>query len=381
MNIYTNPIQDKKLGSYNVISEMTLREYYTLIEGVMNNNEFQRNRVRSSKTIYSLLKQDLISGCLMPPIVLALNFDVPEELMENKEELVSIINHHKDQLFILDGLQRTFTIQDIVHDHSDESESALDNVMRVEIYLNINREGILYRMLTLNTGQTPMSLRHQIEIIYSDLHHYNDNFHLYSETDDNYEKKIGNYRFSDAVDAFTSFLEEDYLQITRDKLLTTIKSYEKLSTFKNEMDVFGELMKLYTVFQNKIDSAIESIDITDDIEFKNPFGSDTYSIFSKSQPMTGFGAAISRLLQLGVYKRVSDIFAEIEKLDSEEIPGGIVTMLELLNQLKITSKKIGNSQRCIFYYFFRNLFDKEDSCYLKVEESITKALQQHDRDK
>lgn len=381
MNIYTNPIQDKKLGSYNVISEMTLREYYNLIEGVMNNNEFQRNRVRSSKTIYSLLKQDLISGCLMPPIVLALNFNVPEKIMMNKEELINIINQHKDHLFILDGLQRTFTIQDIVREHSEESESALNNVMRVEIYLNINRESILYRMLTLNTGQTPMSLRHQIEIIYSDLNHYDEDFHLYSETDELFEKTIGNYKFSDAVDAFTSFLEEDYLQITRDKLLSTIKSYEKLSSYKNDKDVFGELIKSYTIFQSKIDSAIESVNISGEIDFANPFGSDTYSIFSKSQPMTGFGAAIARLIQLGVYDEISEINIEIENLDSVEIPDGIIKMLEILNRIKINSKKIGNSQRCIFYYFFRNLFDKEGSCFLKVEESITKALQQHDRDK
>lgn len=39
----------------------------------------------------------------------------------------------------------------------------------VEIYFKINRFGNLYRMLTLNTGQTPMSLRHQIEILYGNL--------------------------------------------------------------------------------------------------------------------------------------------------------------------------------------------------------------------
>lgn len=381
MNIYSNPIPDKKLGSYNVITEMSLHEYYSLVEGVMSNNQFQRNRVRSSKSIYSLLKQDLITGCLMPPVVLALNYTVSDDIMSDKNKLVDAINQNSDKLFILDGLQRTFTIQDIVRDQSPESVSALANLMRVEIYLNVSREGILYRMLTLNTGQTPMSLRHQIEIIYSDLNRYNDDFRLYPDTEDVRNKIIGNYRFSDAVDAFTSFMEEDYLQITREKLLTTIKSYDKLATFKNEQDVFGDLIKVYTAFQKMVSVAIDGLTIEDEIDFVNPFGTDTYSIFSKSQPMTGFGAAVARLMNLEIYKNVSDIEKVIGKFDKEEVQEGIITMLEILNQIKVSSKKIGNSQRCIFYYFFRNLFDNESSCYLKFEESIKKALKQHDRDK
>lgn len=76
-------------------------------------------------------------------------------------------------MIILDGLQRTYTILDLeselVKEHDDETlDRVLNNSIRVEIYLGINKIGILYRMLTLNTGQTPMSIRHQIEILYSD---------------------------------------------------------------------------------------------------------------------------------------------------------------------------------------------------------------------
>lgn len=34
-------------------------------------------------------------------------------------------------------------------------------------------------------------------------------------------------------------------------------------------------------------------------------------------------------------------------------------ILLFLDEIKKTSKKIGNSQRCFFYYFFKALFDKE----------------------
>lgn len=379
MNIYSKPICDKKIKAFNVITEMTLNEYYDLIKEVMLHNEFQRNKVRSSKTIYSLLKQDLLEGCLMPPIVLALNCPVSHDIYDDNEKLIQFINDNKDQLFILDGLQRTFTIQDIIKD--SDATAKLENILRVEIYLNISREGILYRMLTLNTGQTPMSLRHQVEIIYSSLRKSTDDVKLIPDTEKNNNKIIGYYKFSDAIDAFTSFMEGDYLQITREKLLTTIKSYEKFSTFYNSSkDMFEDLMRIYTEFQKRVDNAIHGISIKDQINFDNPFGTDTYSIFSKSQPMTGFGAAIARLMDLDIIKYVCDIESSFPKMDNDDIFNGIIDMLERLDIIKTISKKIGNGQRCFFYYFFRNLWDKEGSCYLRFEASIDKAFQQFKRD-
>ena len=129
-------------------------------------NELQRPRVRSSKSIYANLKEDLKAGCIIPPIVLSLYSQYTGDV-KDKNAIKEFIQSNKDQLFILDGLQRTYTIQDLLDEVGKETQ--LDTLVRVEVYLGLNREGVLYRMLTLNTGQTPMSLRHQIEIIYLDL--------------------------------------------------------------------------------------------------------------------------------------------------------------------------------------------------------------------
>ena len=93
MKILSNPILDKKIKSYNFLVEMPMNEYYSLVQECIRNNEFQRNKVKSSKSIYSLLKQDLISGCIIPPIVLSLSCSIQknEELNNNEllKELVS----------------------------------------------------------------------------------------------------------------------------------------------------------------------------------------------------------------------------------------------------------------------------------------------------
>ena len=257
MKILSNPILDKKINSYNFLVEMSMNEYYSLVLECIKNNEFQRNKVKSSKSIYSLLKQDLISGCIIPPIVLSLScsFKKNEEL-NNNEFLKELVSKNKNKLMILDGLQRTFTIQDIVEQAKldPQVEPSLNNPIRVEIYLGLNREGVLYRMLTLNTGQTPMKLRHQVEIIYSSLMNENtDGYKLIKDTDNSKGKSIGEYKFSDAIDCFTSYMEGDYLQINRDKLLDTIKSFENISKLSVSQDLFDTLIRLYTAFTSFVD--------------------------------------------------------------------------------------------------------------------------------
>ena len=85
MEILSSAIYDKKIQSYNIIMELSLIEYYEFIKSSMLDNEFQRNKVRSSKTIYALLKQDLITGCVIPPIVLAKQFGLSKENYNRKQ--------------------------------------------------------------------------------------------------------------------------------------------------------------------------------------------------------------------------------------------------------------------------------------------------------
>ena len=259
----------------------------------------------------------------------------------------------------------------------------LKNLIRVEIYLGLNKEGVLYRMLTLNTGQTPMSLRHQIEIIYSDLINKSNSsiFKLIKDTENENTKKIGYYKFSDAIDSFISYLENDYLQITREKLLSTVKSFDNLSKLKSQSNLFGDLITSYTLFTKKVDKSLSYRDIKSDLDISdNPFGIDTYTIFNKSQPLTGFGAASSRLINLNVYENINDVNNYIDKIDEDKLYDGILNLLTALNDVKIYSKKIGNSQRCLFYHFFRIFFDKEGNYFLDAVESVKQARQAYDRD-
>ena len=55
-------IDDKRINARNYIIQLALGEYYNLVKDRLNDNEYQRKRVRNAGSIYDLLKQDLIKG-------------------------------------------------------------------------------------------------------------------------------------------------------------------------------------------------------------------------------------------------------------------------------------------------------------------------------
>ena len=93
----------------------------------------------------------------MPPIVLAVKAEKMIHLLNhndiNEEQIKDLFK--PDNLIILDGLQRTYTILDLeselVKEHDDETlDRVLNNSIRVEIYLGINKIGILYIVNGIN---------------------------------------------------------------------------------------------------------------------------------------------------------------------------------------------------------------------------------------
>lgn len=386
--IVRDKIFDNRIDSLNLLIETTIEEYYNLSKNILDNNEFQRRRVKSSSSVYSLLKTDLRQGCVIPPIVLALAIEAKPKKEEKDEVLVETINNHKEKLIILDGLQRTYTIRDLVNEliekDDPEKEKTLKGKLRIEIYIGINKLGILYRMLTLNTGQTPMSSRHQIEIIYSDyIQSGVDGITLIKEVDGDTPSAEGEYKFRDIIEGFTSYLDRDYLTIDRTDILDNIKSLEKLAVENKGSDLFLEFLKTYDTFVKKMNSIGNTWTFEETgLEQKltgQPFARTALKIFNKSQVMTGFGSALGKLMDFGAIKNTSEVGEMIGKLPNEDFGDILNTLIIRLDSIRVVAKKIGNDQRMFFHFFFRELFDKKSDGYLNIENSINEAYKQYER--
>ena len=396
---------DNRINAYNILTEIDIYEYLEIANFISKNNPLQRKKLKSYSSIYNLLKEDIKTGCTIPPIVLALSNDIEENIdIKNSDDdiIINYINCHKDKLIILDGLQRTHLLIDIDQDlRSKNNIDALNKFykhkLRFEIYLGIEKIGILYRMLTLNTGQSPMSVRHQIEILYSNYldESISSEIKLLKEADEAKEVdevtphkiKIAEYRFNDVIDGFTSYLLRDEASLDRRDLLEIIKSLENLAQDKENKDLFKDYLITYHEFVKKIRELSGNWKFNFDDEqiqyeqirlSNKPFGDSVDQIFTKSQLMTGFGAAVGFLKDEHLINSFDDINQKITLIHLSNNDQSFLDELILtLDKISTTARKISNSQRLYFYYFFRKLFSIESDSYLSIDKSIESSYDKY----
>ncbi|MCP2050037.1 UNVERIFIED_ORG: hypothetical protein J3D58_004109 [Paenarthrobacter nicotinovorans] len=381
----TSQLHDRRINAKNVLLDITIGEYEQLVKGVLQNNEFQRKRVRSSKTVYSLLRKDLLVGCVIPPIVLALNSETGDTNLSSDEELEGAIRTKSDSLVILDGLQRTHTIIDLLQDLRREGnemdlQTVEDSKIRVEVYIGLNRLGILYRMLTLNTGQTPMSLRQQIEILYLDYVDSNVNgVELIREVDGRTANKPNQFNFKDVVEGFNAYLDRDELPIDKANILENINSLEKLSKENKSTELFEKYVEALNLLIVQVAKLCDGVELSSDYLERNgsPFGKNTTQIFKRPQSMSGLGAALGKLIDFGIISSVDEAISSIRELVVDNPEEFLEEINTSLAWLKDNTNKIGNAQRTFFSYYFRDLLNSDSDSYLDLLRASGSALRKY----
>lgn len=378
-------LKDSRIDAINILVEMPIGEYAELASAITRKNPFQRKRVGSSKTVYSLLKQDLVRECVIPPVVLALTSASSDFDDADLETFGEHVENNKENLVILDGLQRTFTILDLLSElersgDGDTLNRVKANKIRVEIYAGLNRIGILYRMLTLNTGQTPMSLRQQIEILYLDyLDAEIEGIELIRESDDISATKINQYSFKDAVEGFNSYLDRDELPIEKSDILENIASLEKLAKENQSKDLFKSYLNSWHRFIERLHHICGNTRLSDEYLAENgtPFGKNAQQIFKKPQAMSGFGAAVGKMIDFKMIEGFEDLDRVIELISIESCEDFLVEINNALNWIKLNTKKIGNAQRSYFQFFFRDLINKDSDSFSSPLKSAGSALRKY----
>lgn len=387
-------IKDKRINAQNVLVEISVGEYVAIAREIILKNEFQRKRVKGSQTVYSLLKRDMRDGCTIPPIVVAVrseemtNFINPDALTD--EQIVGFFQANK--LIILDGLQRTYTLLDLINELTTAGDQetlnrVMANLLRVEIFLGLNKIGILYRMLTLNTGQTPMSVRHQIEILYSDYHDLEfEGIKIFREIDSKNPLAIGEYKFNEVIEGFNAYLDRDALPLTRSDILENIKNLESLAQ-ENSSDLFKDYLSSYNKFVLKLNDLVPEWeatveDVTNDASNTEKgnklFGNNLLQIFSRPQVLSGYGAAIGKLKELDKISDFQIVKTLIDQLAFEGDPSDALNdLLKKLLSIQLNAKKIGSEQRYFFTYLFRELFNADSDSYLKIDEAIESGFNKY----
>lgn len=382
-------IFDYRINSLNLYVETSFGNYLSFAKDIIANNNFQRKRVKTSKTVYSLLKTDLKKGCVIPPLVLAVmvrsEFD-PKTV--TGQELLDYIKTHTNEVVILDGLQRTYTLidADVEMQKCDkaEYEQFLNYQLRLEVYLEINKFGVLYRMLTLNTGQTPMSLRHQLEMLYNDMLNTNvEGMVLVSDTAGSADPSKNEFQFKNAIEGFHSYLNRNELPIDREELLENVKMLENMAGEKVGQDLFADFLSCYIKIFVALREVTQDRIITQDelleagVDTATPFGTTVYKVFSTSQALTGFGAAIARMKDHDIIVSFDELCNNLDSLNPQDDISWFADLLAKMDTIKTSAKKIGNAQRMFFQYFFRELLNSESDSYMNLTLAVENGYKKY----
>ncbi len=202
-------------------------EYDSVIEGVVasgnitygaaiehlipliNSTDFQRKL--QDKRFYQKLERDIVKGCVMPPITVAfVTGDIDKS--SGLEEIRGFVNDNISRSFVLDGIQRLNTLHRITQ--NQETKKILDE--NKKLYINFifcaDNDRLLYRMITLNNGQRPMTPRHQVEAIMANVNIVGDyNIVCYTEKDGSARKNEKAFNQSDFIQAYLAFMADSPL--------------------------------------------------------------------------------------------------------------------------------------------------------------------------
>ncbi|WP_201266382.1 hypothetical protein [Pseudomonas aeruginosa] len=164
-------------------------------------NRFSAQRKIQNPAFYDRLRNDILKGCLMPPITLAL-IDTEVSNFETTESASEYANRNISDGYVLDGMQRLNTLNSIKSDENFPRDKAL----YLSLIVSGNKDMLLYRMITLNNGQRPMTPRHQIEVLTEELFDFTGlEIEIQSEKERGEKIKRGAFNLSDISKGYLAF--------------------------------------------------------------------------------------------------------------------------------------------------------------------------------
>lgn len=165
---------DQRINCFSIMLKMDSKKYMELIDDAYSKTgdiQGQRKPLTSKtgKRIRATMKDDIKKHTVLPPLVIGcvimneefIAFDKKyKDKNIEKNDMEDIMRNYS--LSIIDGMQRTTALREILDDDSDFS-----NELRVELWVTNSTNNLIYRMLVLNTGQISWNLKKQLEVVFN----------------------------------------------------------------------------------------------------------------------------------------------------------------------------------------------------------------------
>lgn len=372
-----NIIHDNRVNGLSISATTTVAEYLEWFNRFGMDNKLDEQRpvmkTRSANMIRKRLVEDLKAGAVIPPIVMGIALDT--ELKEvTPENAIQIINEHISEATVIDGMQRT----EVLKEAFEGNHMISSNSLRIDIWITRDAISLIYRMLVLNTGQTPWDVKRQLEVIHKPLidecRNRIQGIVINVKNDNKRRTKAGVYQASSIVELFLAFSSRKELVNTSDKLADDFTRLDvtEMASIPENAHIFYECIKMLYQF----DVALSRYAGNQDDKVDGDKFYDGMDIFTNMPAKIGFIVALAQLImgRAGTEKSKDVKEAALVKISSkftkilEKINGltddalvdfiSIPVLNEAVRSLSI--KKIGNEQRKFFLAGFEAMFKCED---------------------
>jgi len=164
-------LHDTRVNCASFMTSMTVQEYIALVNEAYKDRggiagQREPLKTTSAKRIRKRMVEDILAGAVLPPVVIGKVVDDLGSLDTAEALKAAISDEVKNQLSIIDGMQRTTALLEAF---VQSEEVIKDRFLRVEFWVAEETESLIYRMLVLNTGQVPWNLSRQLQVVYAPL--------------------------------------------------------------------------------------------------------------------------------------------------------------------------------------------------------------------
>lgn len=349
---------DNRINNFMISARADYEWYLEKTLGSEENLAIQRDIIKGAKP-YRNLRADIKMGCILPTIVLAVrNIDASVTGNYNaKDGFIRATRADLDTLQtaiatttpanvdIVDGLQRTNALRQTFEELNDEERPTfLARSLRLEIWVNIAFFPLAYRMLLLNAGQRPMSMKHQIDVLSGGLAEDLQDLpgiEIIRQKDHRRRVRPGQFHLSTLAQAFQAWMQKNPNVDRTNLVVETMVVDEALESLGidltdddgNQRDGFRQLVEWL-------------------LELDRILGEDQNRFFGNDTVVLGFAAAIgfahkNETLQSRLPSAMAKMIADAE--NDTENPLGVLTFEQIRKSVDTKRSNVGEATRGLVF--------------------------------
>ncbi|RFP24662.1 hypothetical protein D0T25_03970 [Duganella sp. BJB488] len=313
------------------------------------------------------MKDDIRAGALLPTITLSAALEAAQDLKRlcqerdfpNLVQRLTVVGG----VNILDGLQRTYILADL---QEEGHVFAVEQTVHLEIRIEENLDNLIYRIIVLNAGQKPMSMRHQIEVLFSafrsTLERTIDRLELISENEEGRRTRARRYALDKVATAYHTYLlkspEVEKQNIVAQKISEESVLSQDETKLGEDFAMFQHYLGQYAALDDEIcrvyDGSIAAA----------PTGA---AWFGNENVMNAFFSSVSDFGSSPARKdRIDRALAVLlQKLQTAQVgtdPLGLVVLQRIIEGLPVRKVNVGFGTRKLLNTAFKEYFrDEGDS--------------------